>query len=621
VYGANTAGCILGAFFATHIGMEWLGTKGLTAAGALLDLVPALLVLAALGERRARARMAALSLAAALAVGLLAYTSAEFDLRKLASGVYRTRAFLDAGRTDVVYYRDGKTATVAVVRTGTFLSIRTNGKTDASIELRRDATFSSDEPTMILLGSLAYAFKPDARHVANIGFGSGLTTHIALGSPSVHQVDTVEIEPAMIEGARLFGERNARAYQDPRSRLIVEDAKTFFAAGSRRYDVIISEPSNPWVSGVSSLFSDEFYSRMRTFLTDDGLLVQWLNLYEINDEVVASIFKALSKNFGDYSVYAGAPGDIVIVAAKGARLPEMKADLMQFPGIAEDFKRIGVRSLRDLQMLRIASKRAVDPLFALSSAPINSDFFPVVDQRSAKVQFLAQNSLELEELGRHRVPIVRVLDGTLRPQPEVLDHATGAQAPSVEQALAARRRLALFLGTASRDTVMSEEAWKYIGARSALNDCEKISSAWVEVVAATLGTSAWMLPPAELRRFTGTVRGSKCLRVLPPRDQLRVAFYLDEAEGNHAGTARAGAEFLALDQLTGREETAHVIAGTMAALLADNQPAAALGIWQRYRLKVMPPVYPMVLRLALGHALRQSSGEGASAAPVSHFGR
>jgi hypothetical protein len=448
--------------------------------------------------------------------------------------------------------------------------------------------------------------------VANIGFGSGLTTHIALGSPAVERMDTVEIESAMIEGARQFGQRNARAYNDPRSHIIVEDAKTYFAAGARRYDVIISEPSNPWVSGVSSLFSDEFYSRMRTFLTDDGLLLQWLHLYEINDDLVASVFKALSNNFGDYVVVGAAHGDIVIVATKAARLPEMKGDLLAYPNVAADLSRIGVRSLHDLRMLRIASKRAIDPVFGLSLAPINSDYFPIVDQRSAKARFLRQNSLELAGLALDPVPIVRVVDGELKPMPEELGPASGAVTPSVEQALAARKRIGYFMGS---DAVPGSDAWKFIGARAALTDCRKMSSAWVDVVAETLGGNAWLLPAAEVRRLTDTVRASRCIAAQPRKEQLRLAYYLDEADGNFAGTARAGTELLALQDFTSGPEAARVIAGTMTALLALNEPRAALEAWQRYRPKVDPPLYPMVLRLAVAQALRAAS-VGPAATPA-----
>jgi hypothetical protein len=104
------------------------------------------------------------------------------------------------------------------------------------------------------------------------------------------------------------------------------------------------------------------------------------------------------------------------------------------------------------------------------------------------------------------------------------------------------------------------------------------------------------------------VRGSKCLAILPRKDQLRIAFYLGEAEGNHPMTASAGAELLGLQESGGREETARVIAGTMAALLSGNQPGAALEVWHRHRAKIVPAVYPMVLRLTVAQAVRLASG-------------
>jgi predicted membrane-bound spermidine synthase len=608
VYSANTAGCILGAFFATHVGMEWLGTKGLTAAGAMLDVIPAVLVMWALGTRRERAypRAAIATLVAVVLIVPIVYSSADFDLRKLASGVYRQGTFLDPSQS-VLYYRDGKTATVAVTLSGTYASIRTNGKVDANVQLAPDGVFSGDEPTMVMLGSIAYAYRPDARRIANIGFGSGLTTHVALGSPRLQVMDTVEIESAMVEGARQFGARNARAYNDPRSRIIIEDAKTFFAAGARRYDVIISEPSNPWVSGVSSLFSDEFYARTRNFLEEDGLLVQWLHLYEINDDLVASMFKALSKNFGDYAVFTAGPGDLVIVAAKGERLPDMKGDLFAFPGVGADLNRFGLRSVEDLKLVRVGSKRALDPLFAYSRSPMNSDYFPVVDQHAAKARFLKQQSMELGDLGRDFVPIVRLFDGDARLTPAQLRQTSGVASPAVEHGLAAHRRLGLLLGETSDATVAPDaQAWKFAGARSALTECRRMTGAWVDVVAEALRSSAALLPHAELKRFADTVRASKCLGALPARERLRLDFYLAMGEADPAATARLGSALLVRPEPMPADEAAGVIAGTMTALLAAGRPAEALEVLRQSVARPPSGRVPMALRLALGHALRDA---------------
>src|SRR5919201_2055590 len=108
--------------------------------------------------------------------------------------------------------------------------------------------------------------------MAVIGQGSGMTSHLLLGSPTIGRLVTIEIEPQMIEGSRRFYPANRRVFDDRRSRFVIDDAKSFFASAGRTYDIIISEPSNPWVSGVSGLFTTEFYERVRRYLSPYGVL-------------------------------------------------------------------------------------------------------------------------------------------------------------------------------------------------------------------------------------------------------------------------------------------------------------------------------------------------------------
>ena len=78
---------------------------------------------------------------------------------------------------------------------------------------------------------------------------------------------------------------------------MIDDAKSYFASAHRRFDLIMSEPSNPWVSGVSGLFTTEFYGRVRQYLTDDGVFGQWLHVYELDDALVLSVLAAIHQNF------------------------------------------------------------------------------------------------------------------------------------------------------------------------------------------------------------------------------------------------------------------------------------------------------------------------------------
>ena len=101
---------------------------------------------------------------------------------------------------------------------------------------------------MMLLAVLPLGHAPQAKTAAVIGIGSGMSTALLLASPNLTRVDSIEIEPAIIEGARNFQPVVDPAYKDPRSHIVIDDAKSYFARGRQRYD-IVSEPSNPWVSG------------------------------------------------------------------------------------------------------------------------------------------------------------------------------------------------------------------------------------------------------------------------------------------------------------------------------------------------------------------------------------
>ena len=130
---------------------------------------------------------------------------------------------------------------------------------NASIQMEAGKGVSTDEITMTSLAALALGFSLEAKTVANIGMGSGMTSHILLASPYLQRLDTIEIEPAMVAAAQGFRPRTEAVFSDPRSHIHFEDAKTFFSVRKHQYDIIVSEPSNPWVSGVSGLFSQEFY--------------------------------------------------------------------------------------------------------------------------------------------------------------------------------------------------------------------------------------------------------------------------------------------------------------------------------------------------------------------------
>jgi predicted membrane-bound spermidine synthase len=413
VYAANTVGAILGVVFAIHLGMPLLGLKGLITFGAGLDisLGIALFFSVTTGYRTYSKPV----LMAAIGIGAVAGTLlfVNLDPFKMASGVYRSGKLLKYGDQKLIYHKDGKTATVSVLKDVIgVMSIRTNGKSDASIMMTKYLESAVDESTMVLTAVIPMALNPQARDAATIGLGSGLTTHTLLCNPHMREVDTVEIEQGMVEAANNFRPSVELAYADPRSKIHIDDAKTFFSTYNKKYDLILSEPSNPWVSGVAGLFSKEFYGIIKHHMNDNGLFVQWVQLYEINLDLVASVLKAVSENFSDYELYTPNQGDMIIIARKTGSLPELNENIMKIPAISELLKRIHVKSVQDILLRKIGTKKIFDRFLESIPMHANSDYYPVLDQNASKTRFLGSTAQELLKYTHEPLPTLEMLSET-----------------------------------------------------------------------------------------------------------------------------------------------------------------------------------------------------------------
>lgn len=406
VYSANTLGAIVGVIIAVHFAMPVLGVKGGLILGAAIDVVLGIVLFASKGPAQA-VRLAGWSVAGVAALVLTA-SLAGVSPERMASGVYRYGVAEVSQETRVRFHRDGKTATITVLDSPVARSIRTNGKPDAALAHSPDVP-TTDEYTMTLTGLLPLVHRPDAKLAAVIGFGSGMSTATLLGSPVLERLDTIEIEPQIVEGARLFGSAVERAYTDPRSRIIIDDAKSYFARSSLRYDLIVSEPSNPWVSGVASLFTREFYRRVKQQLAEGGVFVQWLQIYEFNDALMATIFRALDAEFGDYVVYAANEGDMIIVAAPRA-LPAPDPRFTQWPTMRPVLDRFRLGTLPEIASRRLAGRETVRALLPRLGDGENSDYFPIVDHRAPEARFLKTNADVLMRLSASSVPVVEMLE-------------------------------------------------------------------------------------------------------------------------------------------------------------------------------------------------------------------
>ena len=418
VYAVNTLGSIVGVVIAVHVLMQWLGLRGALVVGAGIDVgLGALLLLYLRPPGRGAIPWGAIAAVATLAVIAATF---EVDPRRSASGVFRTGVARMPSAESIVFHRDGKTASVDVMDTHAIRSIRTNGKSDAALAMSTKRPPTSDEYTMALLALLPLGHRPDAQSAAVIGFGSGMTTSVLLASPRIKRVDTVEIEPAMIEGARLFGPHVAAAFNDPRSRIVIDDAKSYFARGRERYDIIVSEPSNPWVSGISSLFTQEFYARLSGYMNDGAVLCQWLHTYEMDAPTLAAIFEAVGKTFPDFIVYSTIDSDIVLIARKSGPPGTFDESALRFAPLQPLLDRLKLREVEVVRRRAIASWSRLKPFFDSYRVPPNSDFYPIVDQRASKTRFTQVRVREFMDLQVSAMPLLELMAGA--PSPSARRH-------------------------------------------------------------------------------------------------------------------------------------------------------------------------------------------------------
>jgi len=418
VYAVNTLGSIAGVIVAVHLLLTHLGTGHTLLVGAAIDVVLGVVLL--MPRRRATtARMVPWPAAVAVLMLLVLAVAFPVDATRGASGVFRT-GVARIGGAELVWHRDGKTATVDVVSSPEFRSIRTNGKTDASMAVQPGRKLA-DEYTMALLAALPLVHKPDARTAAVIGFGSGASTTLLLASDKLERVDTIEIEPAMVEGAQHFRPFVDAAFTDPRSHIVIDDAKSYFARGHGKYDIVVSEPSNPWVSGVSSLFTEEFYKRLSLYMNDGAVLSQWLHIYEMDAPTFASIIAALEKTFPDFVMYTPIDGDVVVIARKNGMPGALYPRVLALPKLQPTLAKLGLTDVEAVRRLSVGSSATLRPFFATYGAPPNSDYFPLVDHRASKTRFTKVRVQDFAELQGSSVPILEMLDGNFMPdsQPRV----------------------------------------------------------------------------------------------------------------------------------------------------------------------------------------------------------
>ena len=366
-YAINTLGGIIGSFLSGFILIPLLGLPLTIIVAATVNLLAATLVFIGLEERRAR-RIGRAVLATTGVVGALLFgLSIALPLWKqqiFAAGVYlRPDAYQNVSTQDIIkgskllYYRDSLNATVSVHQADHTIYLKVGGKTDASNGI--------DMGTQVLSAHIPLLLHQDPKSVLVIGLGSGVT----LGSAGRHAVSTLhcaEIDPAVIEGARYFRAYNYNIHDDPRTTIFAADGRNFLLASPRQYDVLISEPSNPWMSGLAYLFTKEFYELARQRLAPHGIMCQWLQLYGIFPADLKLMLKTFHEVFPYVSVWSPIPGDFLLIGSMEPQRLDVSRlkERMSAPKVRDSLHRISVDRPDTFLQLFWMGNREVEQLTA-----------------------------------------------------------------------------------------------------------------------------------------------------------------------------------------------------------------------------------------------------------------
>jgi spermidine synthase len=415
IYAINTLGAILGSLLAGFVLIPLIGLDTTIRAVAAIATVTAIatLILAA----PARSRWGAFAIAAVVVVAIAA--APRWDRSLLSSGAYKyalalrgtdLETALTAG--ELLSYREGSTGTVTVRELTGTISLAIDGKVDASN--------AGDMLTQRLLAHVPLLLHPNPQRAAIIGLGSGVTLGSALTHP-LTEATVLEISPEVVAASRFFDDDNHHALADRRTRLIVGDGRTHLMLGTETYDMIVSEPSNPWMAGIASLFTREFFQGARNRLAPGGVLCQWAHTYDISNRDLKSIVATFLDVFPDGTLWLIGDADVLLVGSTvplDARIAGIGA-AMRRPGVAQDLASVGVVSPFSVTSMFIAGGDALKAWAA--GAPMQTDDLNALEFSGPRSIFGAardDNAVALRQLA----------EASPKPPPvaDALAHATAA---------------------------------------------------------------------------------------------------------------------------------------------------------------------------------------------------
>jgi spermidine synthase len=372
IYAANTLGAIVGALSISLALIPWIGTRNSQRVLLVVSALSALLVLAP-HARKQRSKALAASLAVSMVVaGLLAWRVDAIPGELIA---YGRRMAISAGKAKILYTAEGRNSSVAISQWNDgAIEIDVNGHVEATTE-------PYDMKLQRTVGHLPALLHPHPQSVLGIGFGAGVSAGTFTTYPSIRQITVCEIEPIIPPiSTRYFAQQDYDVLDNPRTRIVYDDARHFVLTTLEKFDVIAADPLDVFVKGTAALYSKEYFEAVKRHLNPGGLFTLYVPLYESDVKTVKSELATFMDVFPYGTVWAntvsGQGYDMVFLGQAGPlkiNLDEIEQRLNRpdYAPVAQSLHEIGIRSPIDLLATYAGQKSDLGPWYA--GAELNRD--------------------------------------------------------------------------------------------------------------------------------------------------------------------------------------------------------------------------------------------------------
>jgi spermidine synthase len=420
LYASNTIGSVTGCLLGGLVLLPILQIQSSLYLAALLYLASGLIVFYATTNYR-QERIKLYTLAPLAISALIIILAPSYNKLLLSSGTYLVR---NADRLnklsslnmkdllsivtkdqELLFYKEGLEGSVAVVKHDRGVSLRVGGKPDASS--------NADLKTQVSLSFIPAILHAEPKEVLVVGLGSGVSAGCVVAFDTIKRVDVVELSKEVVEASSHFSEYSGLSYKDrfpwintPNLDLIINDGRNHLALTNRKYDVIASEPSNPWMAGQANLFTKEAFELARNRLNPGGIMSQWIHGYDMAPDQFYSIVAAFGEAFPYMQLWNVSLGDYLLIGSEKEIKVKVEDLNNKFKktGINNYVKKVGLNNIEDF----LSNLRAEDEVLRFHSRK-----FPIHTDDNLFLEFTAPRAMYMRDEFFSDIDFIAIPDGIL----------------------------------------------------------------------------------------------------------------------------------------------------------------------------------------------------------------